>query len=101
MISGYSLTEENCTSCEPSQPENKVSCTARQVARWCESISILLNLDVRSQTPESALPHHSAALQNMSVSPLFCTHGIDYLVFKRKDVGKTTEMARKDRRVLI
>lgn len=86
MISGYSLTGEKCTVCEPSQPASTAVWTSLQLARWCESalcISILLKRDVPFQTSESTWPQRSAALQSMSVSPPLCTHGTDF-IYKKK-----------------
>lgn len=103
MISGYSLTGEKCTPCEPSQPARKV-CTGLQVARWCESTSASpfgLHPPVRFLESGSTRPRHSAALQSTSVSPPLCTHGIDFIIKKKKSGKNNREIAHKDMRDLI
>lgn len=74
VISGYSLTGEKCTVREPRQSGSKAVCTVLlKCASRRESSSVsalsILNVWVQESGHHPTEPHHTAALQSMSVSP--------------------------------
>lgn len=73
MISGYSLTGEKCTVREPSQPGSKAVRTGLfQLASQFESGSVsalsILNVWLVELGHHPTQTHHTALLQNMSVT---------------------------------
>lgn len=89
-ISGYSLTAEKCTVPEPGQQRYKAACAGLLLgfffffflkrAGVSQSSAHPLRLSPHAHVRESGChftrPHHTAALQRMSVS-LLRTHGSD------------------------